>query len=127
MPSCGQLEEGCSSELITELKHVSSLLPKLMRELGEVSGSALASFWAARLWLSQSMLQPGDRARLLKLPVELSALFGPDVARMIKQGQEACRCAKEVSGSLKLYQDSAIAAQSTSSCFWSGRSAGPSQ
>ncbi len=49
----------------------------------------------------QSMLQPEDRTCLLKLPVEPSAMFGPDAAKILQQAQEAHRCAHEVSGALR--------------------------
>uniref|UniRef100_UPI003AADF6AF uncharacterized protein n=1 Tax=Centroberyx gerrardi TaxID=166262 RepID=UPI003AADF6AF len=94
-----QLKEECSSELLMGLQQVSSILPKLIREQAEAAGKAMSGLWGVRrhLWLSQSMLPPEDQACLLRLPVELSAMFGPDTTEMLQQAQEARRCAREVS------------------------------
>lgn len=98
-----QLSEECGGQLVEELQQVSSLLPKLMREQGEAAGKALSGLWQARrhLWLSQSQLQPEDRACLLRLPVEPTAMFGPDATAMIQQAQEARRAAREMSSALR--------------------------
>ena len=85
-----------------ELQAASSCLSSVMKEQAEAAGRALASFWVVRrhLWLSQSQLQQGDRDCLLRLPVDPSAVFGPDAARLLQQARENRRCAQEVSGSL---------------------------
>ncbi len=79
------------------------LLPKLTREQAKAAGKAMSGLWGVRchLWLSQSMLQSEDGACLLKLPVEPSAIFGPDAAKMLQQAQEA----REVFGNLRHSQD----------------------
>lgn len=63
----------------------------------------MTGLWAVRchLWLSQSMLQQEDRACLLRLPVEPSAMFKPDASRMLQQAQEARRCACKMSSTLR--------------------------
>jgi len=74
-----QFSEECGGQLVEELQQISSLLPKLMREQGEVADKVLSGLWQARchLWLSQSQLQPEDRACLLRLPVEPTAMRRP--------------------------------------------------
>ena len=65
-----------------------------MREQGVAAGKALSGLWQARrhLWLSQ--LQPEDKACQLRLPVEPTVMFWPDVTAMIQQVQEARRAAE---------------------------------
>ena len=97
-----QLSEGGGGLLVGELQEVPSRLPKLMREQGVAVGKALSRLWqACHLWLSQSQFQPEDKACLLRLPVELTAMFGPDAAAMIQQAQEARRAAREISNALR--------------------------
>ncbi|XP_073328458.1 NACHT, LRR and PYD domains-containing protein 3-like [Pagrus major] len=98
-----QLSEEGGGQLVGELQEVSSLLPKIMREQGVAVGKALSGLWQARhhLWLSQSQLQPEDKACLLRLPVEPTAMFGPDATAMIQQAQEARRAAREMSSTLR--------------------------
>lgn len=87
-----QLKLECSAKLLTELQLVSLFLPKSMRGL-----------WGVRChhWLSQSMkLQQEDRACLLWLTVETSAMFENVLADMPQQAQEACCCTREMSGAL---------------------------
>ena len=85
-----------------ELQMASSCLSSVVKEQAEAAGSALASFWVVRrhLWLSQSQLQQGDRDCLLKVPVESTAMFGPNATGLIQQAQESRHCVKEVSGGL---------------------------
>ncbi|XP_053190141.1 uncharacterized protein LOC128373962 [Scomber japonicus] len=94
---------GGDSNISAEVQQVSSLLAKLMKEQAVATGRALASLCMVRrhLWLSQSRLQGEDRARLLRLPVVPSAMFGPDAKAMLQQAQEARQCAKEMSGMLR--------------------------
>lgn len=91
------------SNIVDELQVASSCLSSVMKEQAEAAGSALASFWVARrhLWLSQSRLQQGDRDCFLKLPVDPSAVFGADAAKMLQQAQENRRCAQTVSDNLR--------------------------
>ena len=67
------------------------------------AGKALSGLWQAchHLWLSQSQLQHEDKACLLRLPVELTAMFGPDGTAMIQQAQEARRAAQGMSNALR--------------------------
>ncbi|KAK1903415.1 hypothetical protein KUDE01_006371 [Dissostichus eleginoides] len=59
----------------------------------------MAALWLLRrhLWLSQSRLQQEDRACLMKLPVEPSAMFGQEASALLQRAQEARRCAREIS------------------------------
>ncbi len=68
-------------------------------------GAGRGSRVRCHLWLSQSMLQPEDRACLLRLLVEPLAMFGPDATNVLEQAQEARRCASEVSGTLRWSQE----------------------
>ncbi|KAJ4933665.1 hypothetical protein JOQ06_030489 [Pogonophryne albipinna] len=47
--------------------------------------------------LDQTKLQQEDRACLMKLPVEPSAMFGQEASALLQQAQEARRCAREIS------------------------------
>lgn len=87
---------------LDEIKQVSSLMAVIMKEQAEAAGKSMSAFWVARrhLWLSQSRLQQEDRDCLSRLPVEPSAMFGPDALRMLQQAQEARRYAKEFSSTL---------------------------
>ncbi|KAJ4921433.1 hypothetical protein JOQ06_021241, partial [Pogonophryne albipinna] len=42
-----------------------------------------------------SRLQQEDRACLMKLPVEPSAMFGQEASVLLRQAQEARRCTRE--------------------------------
>lgn len=97
-------EEGADAAAVAaELQQVSSLSVKLVKEQAVAMGRAMASFWVARrhLWLSQSQLGGEDRNCLLQLPIMPSAMFGPNAIDMLKQAQEARRCAREVSTILR--------------------------
>ena len=74
-----------------------------MREQGVAVGKALTGLWQARrhLCLSQSRLQPEDKACLLRLPVESTAMFGPDVTAMIQHTHEARHAARAMSNALR--------------------------
>ena len=67
------------------------------------AGKALSGPWQAchQLWLSQSQLQPEDKACLLRLSVEPMAMFGPDATAMIQQAQETRCAAQEMSSALR--------------------------
>ncbi|KAK7899532.1 hypothetical protein WMY93_020385 [Mugilogobius chulae] len=91
------------ADTAAELHQVSTLLVKLMKEQATAMGRATASFWVARrhLWLSQSQLSGEDRTCLLQLPIVPSAMFGPNASDMLRQAQEARRCAREASTILR--------------------------
>ncbi|KAK9955747.1 hypothetical protein ABG768_015603 [Culter alburnus] len=93
-----QDEEDLSTGL-DEIKQVSSVMAVIMKEQAEAAGKSMSAFWVARhhLWLSQSRLQQEDRDCLSRLPVEPSAMFGPDALCML---QQALRYAKEFSSTL---------------------------
>lgn len=96
-----EVQEGPGgSNIAGELRTASLFLSSIMKEQAVATGRALASFWVARrhLWLSQSQLQQGDRDCLVQLPVEPSAMFGPNAAQLLQQARDNRRCAQEVSG-----------------------------
>ncbi|KAI9534553.1 hypothetical protein NQZ68_012786 [Dissostichus eleginoides] len=93
------LGEDYTPQLIEELKQVAYMLPRLIKKQAEAAGKAMAALWLLRrhLWLSQSRLQQEDRACLMKLPVEPSAMFGQEASALLQRAQEARRCAREIS------------------------------
>lgn len=91
-----QSEPG-NAVITDEVQLASRCLPSVTREQAD---AARASFWVVRrhLWLSQSPLQQSDRDCLLRLPVDPSAMFGPDTVRLLQQAKESRHCAQMVTG-----------------------------
>lgn len=84
--------------VLDDLQGACSSLANVIKEQAEVSGITIASFWTARrhLWLSQSRLHQQDRDGLLRLPVDPTAMFGPDAMKLLQQAHEGQQCARDV-------------------------------
>lgn len=99
-----------------------SLPPPSVPLAGEADavGAATASFWVAwrHLWLSQSTLQQADHDCLLRLPVDPTAMFGPDVRLPLQEAQESRGCAQAVSAARCLMLEAAF-------CFVQDRASDP--
>ncbi|CAL8313926.1 unnamed protein product [Boreogadus saida] len=90
------------ASLAREFQSATLCLASVSKEQAVASGHSLAQLWVVRqhLWLSQSKLQPADSDCLLRMPVEPTAMFGPQASSLLQQARDRRRCADEVSESL---------------------------
>lgn len=94
-----QLQQSSGDQTVLDnLQGACSSLANVIKEQAEVSGITIASFWTVRrhLWLSQSKLQQQDRDGLLRLPVDPTAMFGPDAMKLLQQAHEGQQCARDM-------------------------------
>ena len=70
--------------LAREFQSATMCLASVSKEQAVASGRSVAQLWVVRrhLWLSQSKLQPADRDCLLRVPVEPTAMFGPQASSL---------------------------------------------
>ncbi|CAL8322350.1 unnamed protein product [Arctogadus glacialis] len=78
------------ASLEREFQSATMCLASVSKEKAVASGRSLTQLWVVRrhLWLSQSKLQPADRHCLLRVPVESTAMFGPQAVGGIGQGAQ---------------------------------------
>ncbi|CAL8391681.1 unnamed protein product [Arctogadus glacialis] len=90
------------ASLAREFQSATMCLASVSKEEAVASGRTLAQLWVVRrhLRLSQSKLQPADRDCLLRVPVEPTAMFGPQASSLLQQARDRRRWAEEVSESL---------------------------
>ncbi|CAL8269390.1 unnamed protein product [Gadus morhua 'NCC'] len=90
------------ASLAREFQSATLCLASVSKEQAVASGRSLAQLWVVRrhLCLSQLKLQPADRDCLLRVPVEPTAMFGPQASSLLQQTRDRRRCADEVSESL---------------------------